>query len=301
MASYPAWLAAISGPSRVAAHPSANAASAATARTCSSTPNDVAARTGYVSSGRTAVTSSSVAPQRLRKVAPSSGRGKLVDSGAWQLAHPGPRAAGRVLHHALAHEGGRPGPRVRQPADVVRGSRSASPTISSPGGRATAVGHRSRPAQDRQHRSGCPERHRHLIHDPARRADHMVLRLLAQRGAGGAGRCVPAPSARAVATSSAALDATPTDAGRSDVISSRTRGGVDHPVAQQHEGDPDDVVRPPGTRGQLPADILVGETRPGRRARPSRTPPGPRRRRRRECATTSVPWRVGISSTSAPE
>ena len=43
------------------------------------------------------------------------------------------------------------------------------------------------------------------------------------------------------------------------MTSSRTRGGVDHTVAQEHKGDPDDVVRPPGTRGQLPADILVGE------------------------------------------
>ena len=36
---------------------------------------------------------------------------------------------------------------------------------------------------------------------------------------------VPAPSARAAATSSAALEATPTEAGKSDVISSRPRGG----------------------------------------------------------------------------
>ena len=52
----------------------------------------------------------------------------------------------------------------------------------------------------------------------------MVLRLLAER-------CHPqrvtvtAPSARAVATSSAALEATPTEAGRSDVISIRPQGG----------------------------------------------------------------------------
>ena len=67
------------------------------------------------------------------------------------------------------------------------------------------------------------------------------------------------PRARAVATSRAALEATPTDAGRSDVISIRPRGRIDHAVAQQHQRHTDDVVRPAGVRRQLPANSGVGE------------------------------------------
>ena len=74
-------------------------------------------------------------------------------------------------------------------------------------------------------------------------------------------RLAPAPSARAVATSSAALDDTPTETGTSDVTVSRARGALDHAVAHEHDGDADHVVRPLGHVGQRVAHLRIGEGR----------------------------------------
>jgi len=89
-------------------------------------------------------------------------------------------AAKRIL------EGSRPGAAAPhtidfEAADVVGGPRRPADDLE-PLRHRHRVGHRRRPAQNRQHGAGGPERHRHLIHDPAWCADYVVLRLLAERG-----------------------------------------------------------------------------------------------------------------------
>ena len=149
---------------------------------------------------------------------------------AGRVVRPRRRAAARSprtmcaperFHHAFAHEGRGPGPPVR--------------ALRRRHGRHRSASRRSRSLRQRTSRPPMPadtesaallracRRHCDLIHDPARCTHHVVLRLLAQRRQAN-GSMDPAPRARAVATSSAALEATPTDTGRSDVISTAPAG-----------------------------------------------------------------------------
>ena len=111
----------------------------------------------------------------------------------------------------------------------------------------------------------------------------------------------PAPRARAVATSSAALDETPTDYGKVGRDRQLRSGRLDHPVAHEDERDAEDVVGPLRPIGQGVAQLRVGQAgqlrdlvarRGGRVRRPSASAGS---------ATTVVVSRVGVSSTSAPE
>ena len=170
------------------------------------------------------------------------------------------------------------------------------PTISSPVRQRDHVGHRCRPAQNRQHGAGRAERHRTWSMIP-HGAPTTWFSASWHSAASRSGSMDPAPRARAVAISSAALDATPTDAGRSDVISTRPRGAVDDPVAHQHERDTDDVVRPSGVCRELPTHLHVVESGQCARARPVRRPPG---RRRTPYPGTARPRSPGGSASRAP-
>ena len=83
------------------------------------------------------------------------------------------------------------------------------------------------------------------------------------------GSMAPAPSARAVATSSAALDATPTDAGRSDEIIEPPAVRTITPWRTSTRATPIDVVRPAGQLRQCRSDhprTASWPTEPARRS-----------------------------------
>ena len=113
-------------------------------------------------------------------------------------------------------------------------------------------GHRRRPAEDRQHGARCPERHRDLIHDPARCAHHTVLRLLAERGQA---ERIDAPCAEGPRRRDFERRARSDADGRRQVRRDLDppAGRADDAVAHEHQRHTDEVVRPSGMRRQFPA------------------------------------------------
>ncbi len=163
----------------------------------------------------------------------------------------------RALHHALPHEGGGAGSPVRHAAHIVGSTRRPADDLEASRQR-DRIRHRRRPAQNRQDGFGRAGHHGDLIHDPARRTDHVVLRLLAQRRQAN-GLDVPC----AEGSGRRHLE------GRARGHSHRYREvrgdlepgarDLDQPVAHQHHGHTDDVLRPARARGQLPAKCSKGE------------------------------------------
>jgi hypothetical protein len=108
------------------------------------------------------------------------------------------------------------------------------------------------------------------------------------------------PSARAVATSSAALDETPSDCGTSDDTSSRTRGGSITPWRISTSATPTGYRV---HRGASPsaARILGYGSRASAASSPGGSDTGPTTSASAGSAVTVVVSAVGVSSTSAPE
>ena len=236
-------------------------------RWCSSTPKLVAARTGYVSAASTVVISSSVPPHRSRNVAPSSASGRSATAAPGSsLTHdhvcPTASSIMRLPMNAAARARRYGVPLTSCSAPV------GQPTTSTSGGNAVAA--RTDAGRHRIGRidTGCAERDGDLVHDPARRADHVVLGLLAERG-----EPERIDGGRAERTRGRDLERR---AGRHadrlrDVRRDREPRArrLDHAVAHEHDGDADHVVRPLREPGQRVAYLGVREASPASRARRS--------------------------------
>ena len=234
IASYPAWLAAITGPiastsRRASASRTVRAAQVLLDAERGRRPHRIGL--GGIDGGERVVGRAPAVEERPRRRALRGGRRPRRPGSS--LTH-GHACGDRVLDDALAHERGGARPagtarrsrraRRRSARRPPRGRRAASTTGSTDAGR-QRIGSTA-PASTH----GDDD----LVHDPARRADHVVLRLLAQRRE--PERVDPRRRrARARSRPRARRSTTrrPT-CGTSDDTESRAARRLDHAVADEH-------------------------------------------------------------------